>query len=114
MKTFSIDDLNRISTATVHYNRLQQLRHPFILKTENFFYSASKFSVISEYCNGGELFYHLKNVCTFEEHHTKFFAAELVLGLEYLHSQNLCFRDGKPERILLDSGGMMHRNRLLG
>lgn len=35
----------------------------------------------------------------------KFFAAEILLVLEYLHSKNIVYRDLKPENILLDTQG---------
>jgi serine/threonine protein kinase len=39
-----------------------------------------------EFINGGELFYHIKKDKKFTEERAKFYAAELILALEYLHS----------------------------
>lgn len=41
----------------------------------------------------------------FEEHRTKFYAAEIICALEYLHKLDVVYRDLKPENILLDEEG---------
>ena len=51
------------------------------------------------------MFFHLKNVRRFPESRAKFYAAELIIALEYLHSKRIAFRDLKPENILLDLTG---------
>ena len=52
--------------------------------------------------SGGELWYHLRKEKTFPEEKMKFYAAELILAIEYLHSKNIVYRDLKPENILFD------------
>ena len=58
-----------------------------------------------EFVNGGELFYHLKQTKGFDEERSRFYAAEIVLALEYLHESGVVYRDLKPENILVDSDG---------
>lgn len=55
--------------------------------------------------NGGELFYHLQREGKFDEHRSRFYAAELLCALEHLHGFNVVYRDLKPENILLDYTG---------
>lgn len=58
-----------------------------------------------DFLNGGELFYHLRREQRFNEDRIRFYAAEIILALEYLHSRGIIYRDLKPENILLDSDG---------
>ena len=58
-----------------------------------------------EFLRGGELFQHLKNARRFTEERTKFYIAEIILAMEYLHSKDIIYRDLKPENILLDDEG---------
>lgn len=54
---------------------------------------------------GGELFFHLRRSGRFKESRAKFYAVEIILALEYLHSKGVIYRDLKPENILLGSDG---------
>ena len=54
---------------------------------------------------GGELFFHLKSSYKFSEKRAKFFIAELILALEFLHKNDTVYRDLKPENVLLDETG---------
>jgi serine/threonine protein kinase len=53
--------------------------------------------------NGGELFTYLRKEIRFQENRARLYAAELVEALSYLHSNEILYRDIKPENILLDS-----------
>ena len=68
------------------------------------FQSQTKLYLISDFFNGGELFHYLSNG-RFSENRARFYAAEIALGLQYLHEHGIVYRDLKPENLLLDSDG---------
>lgn len=82
--------------------------HPFIVALRYAFQTQDKLYMVTDYCRGGELFFHLKKFKTFSEDMVRFFAAELVSALEHLHSMDIVYRDMKPENVLLDADGHIH------
>ncbi len=54
---------------------------------------------------GGEMFYHIYTQKRFTLDKTRFYAAELVLAIEFLHQNKMVYRDLKPENILMDENG---------
>jgi protein kinase A len=59
-----------------------------------------------DYCPGGEVFSYLRKAKRFDENTARFYAAEIVLILEFLHeTEGVAYRDLKPENLLLDAEG---------
>lgn len=48
-----------------------------------------------EYVNGGELFFHLSRERVFSEDRTRFYGAEIILAIQYLHQMGVVYRDLK-------------------
>lgn len=69
------------------------------------FQTPDKLFFVLDYCAGGELFFHLGKVGRFPEDRAKFYAAQITLALEYVHSLDIVYRDLKPENVLLDAAG---------
>lgn len=63
--------------------------------------------MLEEYVVGGELFLHLRKAGRFTNDMTRFYIAEIVLAIEYLHKQNIIYRDLKPENLVSLKGGVV-------
>jgi serine/threonine protein kinase len=81
------------------------LDHPLIVKTWNTFEDDKNVYMLMDFATGGELFYHLRETGRFDEDTARFYAAEVVLALEYLHSKNIAYRDLKLENLVLSDKG---------
>ena len=84
---------------------LEKVKNPFVVNLEYCFASPSYIFFVMEFKQGGELYHHLRKRTRFSESMTRFYGAQILLGLEYLHSLNIMYRDMKPENILLDDKG---------
>ena len=61
--------------------------------------------MLLDYACGGELFTLLRREGRFSNDVGLFFAVEIILAFEYLHSSNIAYRDLKPENLLIDRDG---------
>ncbi|XP_014221698.1 G protein-coupled receptor kinase 1 isoform X1 [Trichogramma pretiosum] len=78
---------------------------PFIVCMTYAFHTPDKLCFILDLMNGGDLHYHLSQHGVFNEPEMKFYAAEVILGLEHMHRRYIVYRDLKPANILLDEHG---------
>nr|QCW06540.1 serine/threonine kinase AKT [Pinctada imbricata] len=91
---------------TLTENRvLQTTRHPFLTQLKYSFQTPDRLCFVMEYVNGGELFFHLSRERIFSEDRTRFYGAEIISALGYLHENNIVYRDLKLENLLLDKDG---------
>jgi len=84
---------------------LEKSKCPFLVSLEYTFQTPEKEFYIMKFMKGGELFNHLRASRRFDEERAKFYVAEVLLGLKYLHSLNIIHRGIKPENILMDEEG---------
>lgn len=96
---------NQVRNAKAERAILQKMDHPFLVGLKFAFQTDDKLYLVLDYVNGGELFFHLQKERRFAEDRVRLYAAEIVLGLGFLHSKDIVYRDLKPENILLDSEG---------
>ncbi|GBG31735.1 Protein kinase, putative [Hondaea fermentalgiana] len=79
--------------------------HPFVLKLKCAFQTASQVCLVSEYCPGGEVYFHLRRLTRFSEDTARLYAAQVLDALAYLHRRSVAYRDLKCENMLLDATG---------
>ncbi|KAG2622543.1 hypothetical protein PVAP13_3KG000048 [Panicum virgatum] len=98
---------NKVHRATVERQILDMLDHPFLPTLYASFQTKTHICLITDYCSGGELFMLLDRqpMKVLKEDAVRFYAAEVVTALEYLHCQGIIYRDLKPENILLHRDG---------
>jgi serum/glucocorticoid-regulated kinase 2 len=84
---------------------LSDVKHPFLVQLRYAFQNDEKLYLLTDYYSGGSLYYHIKKVGRFDPARTLFYASSLFLGLEFLHNQNIIYRDLKLENILMHQSG---------
>ena len=93
--------LKQIKNVENEINLIKQCDSPFILKIIHSLQDKKNIYMVEEFCPGGNLKWHI-NLNLFEEDEAKFYIAELILAIEYLHKKNLCFKNLKSEKILIN------------
>ncbi|CAN0826124.1 3-phosphoinositide-dependent protein kinase 2 [Linum grandiflorum] len=94
-------------TAYVKLERivLDQLDHPGVVRLYFTFQDTFSLYMALESCEGGELFDQITRKRRLSEEEARFYAAEVVDALEYIHKMGLIHRDIKPENLLLAADG---------
>lgn len=108
MKVLSKADIvkaNEVRHVIMERNILRQLNSSFVVSFVGSFQDKKHLYIIMEYVIGGELFTQMTLKKKFSPDTARFYAAEIVLFFEDIHSRKIIFRDLKPENILIDAMG---------
>uniref|UniRef100_A0A5B6ZY27 non-specific serine/threonine protein kinase n=1 Tax=Davidia involucrata TaxID=16924 RepID=A0A5B6ZY27_DAVIN len=80
----------------------RSLKHPNIIRFKEVLITPTHLAIVMEYAAGGELFERICNAGRFSEDEGRFFFQQLISGVSYCHSMQICHRDLKLENTLLD------------
>lgn len=105
LKKHVIISQNEVGHTLTENRVLRTTNHPFLIALKYSFRDEERLCYVMEFAGGGELFYHLSAERKFSEEKTRFYAAEIVSALGYLHDHDIIYRDLKLENLLLDRDG---------
>ncbi|ODV85327.1 hypothetical protein CANARDRAFT_28589 [[Candida] arabinofermentans NRRL YB-2248] len=105
LKKAQVIRMKQVEHTNDERRMLKLVEHPFLIRMWGTYQDSRNLFMVMDYIEGGELFSLLRKSQRFPNPVAKFYAAEVTLALEYLHSHNIIYRDLKPENILLDRNG---------
>jgi serum/glucocorticoid-regulated kinase 2 len=108
MKTLRKDmiiDYEQLEATKLEKYILTTSHHPFIVQMQYVLQNELRVYFLMDLILGGELFSLILDEKRFSEERTKFYSAQVILAIGFLHGQKIIYRDLKPENILISEDG---------
>lgn len=105
LKKAQVVKMKQVEHTNDERKMLQKVKHAFLVTLWGTFQDSKNLYMVMDFVEGGELFSLLRKSQRFPNPVAKFYAAEVTLALDYLHSRHIIYRDLKPENLLLDRHG---------
>ena len=101
----SLQKQKQLKYAISECKIMKQLDHPFIVPLHYAFQTPKYLYLVLELCTNGDLYGFIEKKKKLDEAVCRFYLAEVILALEYLHSIDIIYRDLKPANVLIDQFG---------
>ncbi|XP_056606137.1 serine/threonine-protein kinase N2 isoform X1 [Triplophysa dalaica] len=98
------DEVDSLMCEKRIFETVNSVRHPFLVNLFACFQTKEHVCFVMEYAAGGDLMMHIHSD-VFSEPRSVFYAACVVLGLQFLHDHKIVYRDLKLDNLLLDTEG---------
>uniref|UniRef100_A0A8C2Q2J9 protein kinase C n=1 Tax=Cyprinus carpio TaxID=7962 RepID=A0A8C2Q2J9_CYPCA len=98
------DEVDSLMCEKRIFETVNSVRHPFLVNLFACFQTKEHVCFVMEYAAGGDLMMHI-HADVFSEVRSVFYAACVVLGLQFLHDHKIVYRDLKLDNLLLDTEG---------
>ncbi|KAJ3125778.1 Serine/threonine kinase [Nowakowskiella sp. JEL0407] len=99
------DDVKSTQLEKRIFQYASKAHHPFLVNLHSCFHNESRLYFVMEYVCGGDLMCHVQETRRFTQARAKFYACEVLLALEFFHSNNIIYRDLKLDNILMGPDG---------
>eukprot|EP00898_Chlorokybus_atmophyticus_P005548 jgi/Chlat1/5995/Chrsp4S06191 len=105
MKKAEVIRMGEVEHILSERRALSQLSHPFLVEMLGSFQDLDSLYIAMEHVGGGELFEYMAKKERLSVSAARFYACEVLLALEYIHSAGYVYRDLKPENVLISDTG---------
>ncbi|XP_020562014.1 serine/threonine-protein kinase N2 isoform X2 [Oryzias latipes] len=100
------DEVDSLMSEKRIFEMINASRHPFLVHLHGCFQTCDHVCFVMEYLPGGDLMIHIHSD-VFTEAQTRFYSACVLLGLEFLHQNQIIYRDLKLDNLLMDAEGFV-------